>query len=97
MSVLVKGMKMPKGCYECPLLDGEYGGCKSGASGEYDPYCNDCPLVDVPEPHGRLVEFIEVATQEEEDSGTELIEFGDVFLAYMTMREEKPVIEAEGE
>ena len=47
MSVLVKDMKMPKGCYECPQLDGEYGGCVVGATGEYDPYCKDCPLVDL--------------------------------------------------
>lgn len=44
MSVLIKGMKMPKGCYECPLTDGEYGDCKVGATGEYDPYRKDCPL-----------------------------------------------------
>ena len=47
MSVLVKGMKMPKGCYECPLTDGEYGDCKVGATGEYDPYRKGCPLEDL--------------------------------------------------
>lgn len=44
MSVLVNGMKMPKGCYECPLTDGEYGDCKVGATGEYDTYRKGCPL-----------------------------------------------------
>lgn len=47
MSVLIKGMNMPKGCYECPLMDGEYGNCKVGATGEYDPYRKDCPLEDL--------------------------------------------------
>ncbi len=47
MSVLIKGMNMPKGCCECPLMDGEYGNCKVGATGEYDPYRKDCPLEDL--------------------------------------------------
>ena len=47
MSILVKGMKMPRGCYECPLLDGEYGDCKAGATDFHDPYYpyfEDCPI-----------------------------------------------------
>ena len=56
MGVYIKGMDMPKGCYECPLMDGEYGNCKVGATGLYDPYMEDCPLTEVPEPHGRLVD-----------------------------------------
>ena len=59
MSVLIKGMKMPSGCISCdfcnPFTD--------------KPYCRrlmritpkvtrlkDCPLVEVPTPHGRLVD-----------------------------------------
>ena len=55
MSVLIKGMKMPKSCSECGF--------------ECRAYCflvdtviesNDrpdwCPLVEVPTPHGRLVD-----------------------------------------
>ena len=56
-----------------------------------------CPLVDVPTPHGKLVEFIDVATFEDEDSGTEEVNLGEAFAAYFKMREAKPVIEAEGE
>ena len=47
---------MPKGCYDCPLLDGEYGYCTAGATGLYSPYRDDCPLTEVKEPHGRLID-----------------------------------------
>lgn len=56
MGVYIKGLELPKGCYECPLMDGEYGDCKAGATGLYDPYMEDCPLIEVPEPHGRLID-----------------------------------------
>lgn len=42
MSILIKGMEMPKNCLECPLVV-----CLSVES--------DCPLVPVP-PHGRLID-----------------------------------------
>ena len=42
MSILIKGMEMPKNCSECPLVV-----CLSVES--------DCPLVPVP-PHGRLID-----------------------------------------
>ena len=51
----------------------------------------------MPEPHGKLVEFIDVVKYEDDDSGTEEVNFGEVFAAYFKMREAKPVIEAEGE
>lgn len=56
MGVYIKGLELPKGCYECPLMDGEYGDCKAGATGLYDPYMEDCPLIEVLEPHGRLID-----------------------------------------
>lgn len=64
MSVLIKGMEMPKSCGDCPF--------------DYDCFCcaitlhnffildenfdftteraSDCPLVEVPTPHGRLID-----------------------------------------
>lgn len=53
MSVLVKGMDMPKNKpHDCPLFDGEYGICNADRKSE----CNnsnipkDCPLVEVQTP-----------------------------------------------
>lgn len=58
MSVLIKGMEMPKSCGFCPLRhearDGDE--CYLGASlTEYQKRPDNCPLVHVP-PHGRLID-----------------------------------------
>ena len=77
MSVLVKGVQMPKNCKECPFLfdnDACYAMNKpnamflplvcNGSTDEYPlnefPYWEKrvdwCPLVEVPTPHGRLID-----------------------------------------
>lgn len=49
MAIYIKGMEMPKGCDKCLLGDIV---CK------YDEDHIDlvCPLIEVPEPHGRLID-----------------------------------------
>ena len=47
MSVIIKGMEMPMNCDECPLAD-SYLAC--------DAQSVDCPLVEVPTPHGDLID-----------------------------------------
>lgn len=47
MSILIKGIKRPKNCDECPLAD-SYLAC--------DARSINCPLVEVPTPHGRLID-----------------------------------------
>jgi len=63
MSVLVKGMKMPKGCHSgCPLTDRDAFTCViTGRDilGDEDTVASRpswCPLVEVPTPHGRLID-----------------------------------------
>lgn len=57
MSVLIKGMKMPKTCIVCwlspicPVWVKEVSRYKG-----YDNRLPDCPLVEVPTPHGRLID-----------------------------------------
>jgi hypothetical protein len=65
MVVLVKGMEMPENCWDCSLLNAKSCPCKNYASAlEYTTARHPgCPLVEVPEPHGRLI------------SADELIEF----------------------
>ena len=55
MAVLIKEMGMPKNCDECPL----------NSTCVYSLYMplyhtekrhSDCPLIEVPEPHGRLID-----------------------------------------
>ena len=66
MSILIKGMKMPKNCLTCKLRgegsdsrytwDRPFTGLEytreEGETGRLD----DCPLVEVPTPHGRLID-----------------------------------------
>ena len=57
MSIIVKGMDMPTSCGMCRLADKwaddtdeVYIECLIGHT------FNDCPLVEIPTPHGRLIE-----------------------------------------
>ena len=58
MSILIKGMEMPKNCMECPLYNGV--GCKA-TNRMFAMFYNvairrdDCPLIELP-PHGRLID-----------------------------------------
>ena len=64
MSILIKGMEMPESCAKCPI-------CAAMPLGDYAVYHKcvllnrlaskrnrryDCPLVEVPTPHGRLID-----------------------------------------
>ena len=90
MSVLIKGMEMPHDCDSCKVSD--ILDCplwKPMDIGERHP---ECPLVEVPTPHGRLTdadkfnEFIEkYCTDSLSDLWKELV------------RRQPTVIEAEGE
>lgn len=65
MSVLIKGIKMPKCCADCPcfydfiscqaLFDGTDDFSMSGFD-EFKERLPNCPLVEVPTPHGRLID-----------------------------------------
>jgi hypothetical protein len=104
MSVLIKGMEMPKGCIGCLFKDiGTHTMTQCMLVAGWVKYADDgngipdaCPLVEVPTPHGRLVEFIDVAVTDDEDTGTEEINFGKALSAYLKMRSAPTVIEAEG-
>ena len=64
MGVYIKGMEMPKNGYDCPMCkDGMCiipGKDSDGICLSFGPYeekrPNDCPLIEVPEPHGRLID-----------------------------------------
>lgn len=57
MSVLIKGMEMPKSCNECRFsVDGWCYVCKPQSEEERKRITtNYCPLVEIP-PHGRLID-----------------------------------------
>lgn len=68
MSILIRDMEMPKNCFECPCCTLGY--CRvdvktteyakyvfsDGQDGRYP----DCPLVEIPTPHGRLIDADEI-------------------------------------
>lgn len=65
MGIYIPGMKMPKNCCKCDLCDGEYGRefyekawCRVSKSVHVSPKRRpkNCPLVEVKEPHGRLID-----------------------------------------
>ena len=62
MSVLIKGIKKPKRCsgfdgHKCPFLDDE-DNCvlQEPVDGTWDDLYANCPLVELPEKHGRLID-----------------------------------------
>ena len=62
MSVLIKGMEMPKNCLNCPML-GVLFNCRVVGNGEMEDNITvrraDCPLIEIP-PHGRLIDANEI-------------------------------------
>lgn len=61
MSVLIKGIEMPIGCSDCPCANDEVRFCR--AAKEYIPMIGKpkfCPLVEVPTPHGKLIDADEL-------------------------------------
>lgn len=65
MSILIKGMEMPRSCDGCNFCDYEQGCClvfgegERGTGGEKDGRMEWCPLVEIP-PHGRLIDADEL-------------------------------------
>lgn len=59
MGIYIKGMKPPKDCYECPCkkwVDDGCAGCWADSKIHNASKPVDCPLVEVEEPHGRLID-----------------------------------------
>ena len=58
-NVLIKGMEMPENCYDCKF-ECENLCCVIGRRTESLDRPDWCPLVEVPTPHGRLVDADEI-------------------------------------
>ena len=55
MSILIKGINMPKEPWECPCHNGENGNCNVTQKTCFE-IPKDCPLIEVPTPHGDLID-----------------------------------------
>ena len=68
MAILIKGMEMPTSCYRCPFCDYVSARCDAVRGTPYTPAsryeerADFCPLVPVPEPHGKLGDLDELKT-----------------------------------
>ena len=62
MSMLIKGMDMPEHCYECLLRQGNCCLLLYEAVPPTVPLKRlaDCPLVEIPTPHGRIIDEDEI-------------------------------------
>ena len=96
MSIIIKGVDMPKNCMCCPFphvgVDWYYCYCPGVDGKAYDfkqaeSIPDDCPLVEVPEPHGRLIDVDEITAFSQLEINYEEVESLDEF---------PTVIEAEG-
>lgn len=58
MSIFIKGMNMPENCDECQLCY-DYLECMAASNNvrlNFETRPKECPLVEVKEPHGRLID-----------------------------------------
>lgn len=91
MSVLIKGMEMPKSCADCPC-GSVFAGFKCMACGkQFDKYPLEnrmdwCPLVSVP-PHGRCIDA---------DALMSGVDDGDDVMFVWAITDAPTIIEAEG-
>lgn len=64
MSIIIKDVKIPSGCYDCAFRDKTWDECKCPPNKgysilsclEHDKRVSWCSLVELPEKHGRLID-----------------------------------------
>lgn len=102
MSVLIKGMEMPKACGLCPFDD--YGYCTrakrySGGSATHGR-ASFCPLVELSEKHGRLIDADALIAEWKDVLSTDGISPMFAMVVEGCIRDverAKEIVEAEGE
>lgn len=101
MSVIIKGMKMPKSCDSCDLIQFDDEGLEAhcplspyyrwcGTPPDYKP--EGCLLVEVPTPHGDLVDRDDLT---DEINRVTFAERYDYNVAYNIVTDAETIIEAE--
>ena len=94
MGLYIKGAKMPKNCWTCPCHNKEYLICQvTDSCCEYEKP-NNCPLVELPSKHGRLIDA-DLAMEKLATDKREAYTKHDVWLKFSTYGA-PTVLEAEG-
>ena len=98
MSVLIKGMDMPKHCMDCVLKndDDDCMAQKWKEWKDWEDMRKGCPLVELPEKHGRLIDADKLKLEYPHDADWEYPVTTNE-RACETIDEQPTVIEAEGE
>ena len=96
MSIVIKGMEMPKHCLDCVLKndDDDCMAQKWKEWKDWEDMREGCPLVELPEKHGRLIDGDELITAFPECDNNMDIKIASV---RATVNHMLTVIEAEGE
>lgn len=104
MSVLIKGERMPNNCMDCKMAsEDKWYECPFYAimvEDYSDKRFENCPLVEVPGPHGRLIDADKYFNKVlDEANGINDKELADNFieLSHWLLEKAPTVIEAEGE
>ena len=95
MSLIIKGSIMPLMCEECPCYDCDDYSCKATGRGvieyRYHGRPDNCPLVEVPTPHGRLIDADKLL-----ESFSEALDEDRHFVNFFALVDDSPtIIEAE--
>ena len=76
MSILIKKMEMPKGCWACPFAVGKHYEClftKKSSNWGLTTRPSDCPLIEVQTPHGRLIDANKATEESMKRTGKRLL------------------------
>lgn len=85
MSIIVKGMKMPDSCYHCKIAES----CGHYIANYTDRRHPDCPLIVLPDHHGRLVDADEL-------NFSSMLDSIDQGIAEETVMDAPTIVESEG-
>ena len=75
MSVVIKGIQMPEDCFSCPLKEEGFCNITNAYAGQIYERNSDCPLVQLPEHHGNLIDVNEILWDDHYDSDGNLSEY----------------------
>ena len=95
MSIIIKGMDIPKDCSYCILANEHINGlCKKKYYCRLEADFEHCPLVEIPTPHGRLIDEDEITFHKHLEA-TGNGQYDEILVAYERDIDLAPTILAE--
>jgi len=103
MSLIIKGMEMPESCFDCSIFDNfcqeRCGVTGTLVYGEIDPQREtlpDCPLIPLPEGHGRLIDAEAYVDYMQNRYDNNEITNGDWIDFRLSLKDQPTIVPAEG-